>query len=99
MHRLKLISPQIQDGFDRLIEIYHTSLTVVFASEGEEVPHDPGRPPPCLVDTAYILLRLLAHVPARPQQLRVAHHRLQRVVQFVSHAGDGLAQGGELLSM
>ena len=69
------------------------------AREHEEIAHDLRGAVRLAVDRLYLLAQCLRERARDPQQLEVAEHALERVVELVGDAGDELAERHQLLRL
>ena len=69
------------------------------SGEDQQVPHDLRGAVRFAVDRLHLAPQLLGKRAGRAQQLEVAEHALQRVVQLVRDAGDELAEGRQLFRL
>ncbi len=95
----EVIRLELQGLLDNPVETQELFFRRVLAGEGEQVPHDPGHP---LGFRGHGLEAPLSDFLGKSpshEELAVAHDRGERVVDLVGHAGDELAQGGQLLRL
>ena len=69
------------------------------SGEDQQIPDDFGGAVRLAIDRRDLPAQLLRKGPGHPQQLQMAEHPLQRIVQFVGDPGHELAERGELLRL